>query len=117
MIGPRGGFPSSTEGRPDHVVDAGSAGRQHDEPIEPQRAAARLGHRRERGEELLVERVALTIAALPLGHLPLQPVALLGRIAQLSKTIGELDPAHVELEPLRYAWLLWRAPRQRRLLR
>src|ERR1700722_20679736 len=66
------------ERRPDHLLDPARAGDQHDEAIEAERAAARLRHRGEGRQEVFVDRIADAIAALHLGHLALEPPALLG---------------------------------------
>ena len=89
--------------RPEHLLDPARAGRQHDQPVEAERDAARLRHHRERGQEILVDRVALAIDALLLGHLGLEAAALLGRVGQLAEAVGELDAAGIELEALGHA--------------
>ena len=58
--------------RPDHLLDARGAGRQHHQPVEAERDAAGRRHLRERGEEILVDRIALAVDALLLGHLRLE---------------------------------------------
>ena len=55
---------------------------------------------RERGEEILVDRIALAVDALLLVHLGLEAPALLGRIGQFAEAVGELDAAGIELEAL-----------------
>ena len=71
------------------------------------------GMLRERGQELLVDRIALAVHALLLGHLGLEAAALLGRIGELAEAVGKLDAAGIELETLGYAWVRRRRPRQR----
>src|SRR5262249_14180449 len=64
-------------------------------------------------QEILVDRVALAVTMLPLGHGVLEPLALLGRIGDLGEAIGELDAAGVELESLRQSWIAGgRSPRR-----
>ena len=57
----------------------------------------------ERGQEVLVDRIALAVEALLLGHLGLEAAALLGRVGQLAEAVGELDAADIELEALGHA--------------
>ena len=93
------------------------AGRQHHQPVEAERDAAGRRHLRERRQEILVERIALAVDALLLGHLALEAAALLGRIGQLAEAVGEFDAAGIELEALGDARIVPARPRQRRLER
>ena len=79
------------------------AGRQHDQPIETEGGAGGGRHVRERGQEILVDGIALAVAALLLGHLRLQAEALQGGIGQLAEGVGQLGAAGVQLEPLGHA--------------
>ena len=54
----------------------------------------------QRGEEILVDRIALAVDALLLGHLGLEAAALFGGVGQLAEGVGQLDAAGIELEPL-----------------
>ena len=72
------------------------------------------GIARERGKKILVERIALAIDALLLGHLQLEAAALLDRIGQFAEAVGELDPAGIKLEALGNARIAGCRPRQRR---
>ena len=69
---------------------------------------------RQRGKKILVDRIALAVDALLLRHLAFEPAALLGRIGEFAKTVGELDAAGIKLEALGDA-RIGRRPRQRRL--
>ena len=57
-------------------------------------------HLRQRGEKILVDRIALAVDALFLRHLAFQPAALLVRVVEFAKTVGELDAADIKLEAL-----------------
>src|SRR5215472_12222554 len=103
------------ERRPDHLLDAGRAGHQHDETIETECAAAGLRHLPQRGKEILVDRIAVAVAPFLLGHLGLETPALLHRIGQFAERIGELDTAHIELEAFRNARIGALAAGERRL--
>src|SRR4051794_6613148 len=80
---------------PDHLLDAGRAGEQHHQAIDAERDAARLRHGAERGEKILIDRVTLAVAALLLGHLAGKTAALLVRIGELAKSVGEFHPAGI----------------------
>ena len=66
-------------------------------------------------KKILVERIALAVEALLFRHLLLEPRALLDRVGQFAKAVGELDAADIKLEALGDARIARRAPRQRRL--
>ncbi len=58
------------------------------------------GMARERGEKILVHRIALAVDALLLGHRRLEARALLGGVGQFAEGVGEFDAAGIELEAL-----------------
>ena len=68
-----------------------------------------------RGEEILVERVALAVDPLLLRHLGLEPAALLGRVGEFAEGVGEFDPAGIELEALGKPRVVGGRARERRL--
>src|SRR5262245_3088671 len=68
---------------------------------------------RERGQEILIDRIALTKDALFLVHLRLEPLALQAGIDELAEGVHELNPAGIELEALRPAWIGRFGSRQR----
>ena len=51
-----------------------------------------------RGEEVLVDRIALAIDRLLLVHVGGEAPALLGGVGQFAEGVGELDAAAIELE-------------------
>src|SRR5712672_2170453 len=85
--------------RPQHLLDARGAGRQHDQSIEAERYSASRRHHREGAEKILIDRIALAVDALLLRHLLLEPLALLAGIGELAEAVREFDPAGVKLEP------------------
>ena len=91
--------------------------RQHHQPVEAQRGAARRRHVRERGEELLVDGIALAVDALLLGHLRLEAPALQVGIGQLAEGVGQLHAAGIKLEALGDARVGRLGPRQRGQMR
>src|ERR1700733_6049905 len=74
--------------RHDHLVDTRRAGREHDQAIEAHGAAARRRHAAERGDELLVDRIAFAVKPFLLGHLLFEAAPLLDWIGQFAKTVG-----------------------------
>ena len=91
------------------------AARQHHQPVEAERYAAGLRHRRDGCEKLLVERITLAIAALFLVHRRAETTALFGGVGQFAKAVGELDAAGIDLETFGHARIGRLRPRQRRL--
>ncbi len=63
----------------------------------------------ERSKEILVERIALAVDPLLLGHLPFEPPALLGGIGEFAKAVGEFHAAGIKLEALGDAPIVARA--------
>ena len=57
-------------------------------------------HLRQSGEKILVDRIALAIDALFLRHVAFEAAALLGRVVEFAKSVGELDAADIKLEAL-----------------
>ena len=55
---------------------------------------------RQRRQKVLVERIALAVEALLLGHFAFEPAALFGGVGEFAKAVGDLDAADVELETL-----------------
>ena len=53
-----------------------------------------------RRKKILVERIALTVAPLLLGHRGCEAAALLGRVGELAEPVGQLHAADVKLEAL-----------------
>ncbi len=72
-------------------------------------------HARQRCQKILVDRIVLAVDALLLRHLVFEPQALLDRVGEFAKTVGEFDAADVKLEALGDAWIARRPTRQRRL--
>lgn len=103
--------------RPHHLINPQCAGRQHHQPVEAERNAARLRHLRDRGQKVLVERIGLAVAALLLGHRLHEAPALLIGVGQFAKPVGELDAAGIDLETLGHTWIVGLHARQRRLWR
>ena len=58
------------------------------------------GIARERGQKILVDRIALAVDALLLVHLGGEAAALLAGVGQFGEAVGELDAAGIELEAL-----------------
>ena len=56
----------------------------------------------ERRDELLIHGIAATIEALRGGAVGIKAAALLHRVGQLAKGIGQFQTADIELEPLRH---------------
>ena len=98
---------------PQHLFDARGSGCQHHQAVEAERDAASLRHRRQRGKEIFVDRIALAIDALLLRHLAFEPAALLGGVGEFAKAVGEFHAAGIKLEALGDAPIR-RRPRQRR---
>ena len=69
---------------------------------------------RQRGKEILVDRIALAVDAFLLGHFQFKPPALFDGVRQFAKAVGEFHAAGIELEALGDAAVL-RRPCQRRL--
>ncbi len=86
---------------------------QHHQAIETERDAGGFRHEFKRGKKFFVDRVALFIYALFLGHLMCEALALLIRVGELSEAIRNLDPANKELESLREARIFTGGARQR----
>src|SRR5262245_65803202 len=61
--------------------------------------------------------MALAVDALLLRHLLLQAATLLGGVGELTATVGELDPAGIELEALGEPRIAGLRPGERRLRR
>ena len=112
-VGAAPAYASAHHRRPQHLLDAGGAGRQHDQAVEAERGAAGRRHVREGGQEVLVDRIALAVDALLLRHLRLEAPALPVGIGELAEGVGELDAAGIELEALGDARVGRLGPRQR----
>jgi len=65
-------------------------------------------------KKILVQRIALTIDALLFHHFGVEAFALLGRIGEFAKAIGQLHTTGIKLEPLRKPGIGRLGPRQRR---
>src|SRR5215471_13090779 len=68
---------------------------------------------RKRGQKVFIDRIVLTVTALFLRHFVLKLAALLDRIGQLAKTVGEFRAANINLKALRHPRIA-RAPGQGR---
>ncbi len=66
----------------------------------PSAMPARLRHMRERVEKILVDRIGLAIDALARRHLRFEAAALLCRVGQFAKAIGDFDAADIKFESL-----------------
>jgi len=99
---------------PENLLDALRAGRQHRQPIETERDAARSRHLGERGQKILVHRITLAMDALLLTHSRFKARALLGHIGEFAERIGQFHPAGIELEALRHLGAAGLGARQRR---
>ena len=71
----------------------------------------------DRGEKILVERIALAVAPLLFVHRRVEAAALLGGVGQFAKAVGEFDAAGIDLEPFGDARIGRLGARQRRLRR
>src|SRR6478609_5065039 len=78
----------------------GRAGRERHQPVEAERDAARWRHDGECREKIVIDRILLAVAALPLRHRFLEAAALFAGVGDFGKAVGELDAAGVELEAL-----------------
>ncbi len=78
--------------------DALAAGRQHDQPVEAERDAARRRHRRQARQENPRRSDRLAIDALALVHRRREAAALFGGVGQFAESVGEFDAASIELE-------------------
>jgi hypothetical protein len=87
------------------LIDRRRAACQHHQPVETKRNAACLGHTGNRGEEVLVQRIALAVSALLFVHRKSEPPALLGGIGQFTKSIRQFDTTGIDLETLGDAWI------------
>src|SRR4051812_1256519 len=67
----------------------------------------------ERGEEVLIDRIALAVNARLLIHLRLKAAPLLLRVGELSEPVRELNSATIELEALRESRVIGRGSRER----
>ena len=81
------------------MIDMRRARCQHHQPVEAERHPRGGRHLGERGEKVLIERVAFAVDAFLLRHFRGQPAALLHRIGELAEAVGKLDPADIELKP------------------
>ena len=72
---------------------------------------------RQRGEEVLVDGIALAVDALFLGHLCFEAPALQVGIGQLAEGVGQLHAAGIKLEALGDARVGCFGPRQRGQMR
>src|SRR6185503_10410790 len=89
----------SGDRRPEHVVDMRRARSEHHQPVEAQGNTGAFGHAvRERGEEILIDRIGLAIKRALFRLIGFEAPALLGGIGQLAEGIGELKPANIKLE-------------------
>ena len=107
--------PALRHRRPQHLLDARRAGRQHHQTVEAERYAARRRHDRQRVEKILVDRASLAIEARAGGSRLDKTAALLGGIGQFAKAIGDLDAANIKLETLGETRIVRLRARQRRL--
>ena len=96
------------------MIDALGAGCQHDQPIKAESDAGRPWHIGERGHKILVQRIALAVNALFLGHRDLETHALFSHVREFAEGIGEFDPAGVKLETFSDFIAAGFCPRQRR---
>src|SRR4051794_10612407 len=92
--------------RPQHLLDTLRAGRQHHKPVEAEGTAARLWHTREGGKKVLVQRITLVMDSRFLLHLQLEAPALLGRVGEFAKGVGDFYAADIKLEALGNAWVV-----------
>ena len=90
-------------------------GRQHDEAIEPERNAGALRQPvLQGGEEVLIDRIHLTVERLLPSLIGRETRALFGGVGQFAKSVGEFETADIKLEPFRKPGILGLAARQRR---
>src|SRR6185369_6505237 len=90
------------ERKREHFVDVAGTDRAHDQAVEAERHAGAFRQSvLQRREEVLVDRYQRQAAALALRHVALEASALLLRIAELVKSVAELDAVHVRLEARR----------------
>ena len=87
--------------------------RQHRQPVETERDAARVGHGGERNQEILVDRIAHAIKPLLGVHFGNEAPALFGGVGQFAEAIGEFDPAGVQFEAFGKARIVVAGPGER----
>ena len=68
------------------------ARRQHHQPVEAERDAGSLRHRRQRGQKILVHRIALAMDALLLGHRRLEPARCSATSVSSPKALASSTP-------------------------
>ena len=88
---------------PDDLVDPKRAGCQHDETVEAKCDAGCVRHAGERFQKVFVQRIGLAIDAVLLDHLRFKAPALLRRVRQFAKGIGQLNAAGINFEAFRDA--------------
>src|SRR5258708_2254563 len=84
--------------RPQHLLDVGRARRQHHQPVKPKGYSTRKPDGCKRGNEIIVDWIALAVDALLFVHFRAKPPTLLARVTQLAEAVGELNAADVKLE-------------------
>src|SRR5215813_13595211 len=95
----------------------GCTGREHHQPVEPERNAARRRHDAQRADEIIIDWIAFVVDALLHVHLREQPPPLLVSLSQFAEAVGEPDAAQKYLEALRHARIASFGARERRHLR
>jgi hypothetical protein len=102
--------------QPLHLINPVGPGRNHRQPVEPQRNPRRLRHAMlQRPKEILVQLPVRTLHRMTARAIGQEAGALLGRVGQLDERVGQFDPAHEQLEALRHTRIIGAAPRQRGL--
>jgi hypothetical protein len=70
----------------------------------------------QRCQEILVDRIALAMDALFLGHLRFEAAALFVGVGQLAEAVGKFHAANIKLEAFGHARIVRARARQRRLV-
>src|SRR5262249_3424419 len=90
----------SADWRPQHLLDIRRTRRQHHEAIETERDPGARGQAMVEGsQEVVVDRVGLAVKR-PLRLVGYEASALFGGVGQLAESVGELEPANIDLEAL-----------------
>src|SRR6202048_1136739 len=104
-------------GEQDDVADRGLVVEDGDQPVDAQAHATR-GWKAvfERGEEVLVHRMRLFVACRARPRLVFEAAALVIRIVELRKRVGDFLAGDEELEPIGQPWVTGATPGERRHL-
>ena len=99
-------------GEQEDFLDPLGVRQQHQDPIQPDRHAARRRHAPHRLHEALVDRIHDPVRLAAEHLLVLEPAPLLRRIHQLRIPVRQLESIRIQLEPLGHRGILGAHPRQ-----